>query len=163
MEPVVGSLSQSDASVRAALEAHLDEIIGRQIHSVRELLPDGDPLELLLVCDTSGSMDSHNRELQSDFIASVLASLGEDDRFNIAVADVDCVWLFDKPVAASEENVKRVAQRLADRPSLGWTDLDRAFASIQRRAGKKSHVVYIGDGVASAGDAGFAGPLTLPS
>ncbi|MBT6154013.1 MAG: hypothetical protein HOL01_17015 [Planctomycetaceae bacterium] len=119
----------------------------------RELLPDGDPMELLLVCDTSGSMDSHNRRLQSDFVSSVLASLGDDDRLNVAVADVDCNWLFTKPVAATKENVKLIQQRLLARPSLGWTDLDRTFASIQKKAGKNSHVIYIGDGVVSAGDA----------
>jgi hypothetical protein len=119
----------------------------------RELLPDGDPLELLLVCDTSGSMDSQNRELQSEFVSTVLASLGDADRFNVAVTDVDCTWMFDKPVAAREKSVALVQQRLNDRPSLGWTDLDRTFASIKKRAGKNSHVIYIGDGVVSARDA----------
>ena len=119
----------------------------------RELLPDGKPLELLLVCDTSGSMDSHNRELQTEFVSAVLASLGDGDRFNVAVADVECNWLFGKPVAATQENVEHIEQRLTSRPSLGWTDLDRTFASIQHKAGKNSHVIYIGDGVVSAGDA----------
>ena len=118
----------------------------------REVLPDGEPLEVLLVCDTSGSMDKANRKTQAEFVASVLSSLGPDDRFNVAVCDADCRWLFKKPVSPADENVEEARTWLDDRVSLGWTDLDATFESIQKRAGKKSHVVYVGDGVVSARD-----------
>jgi outer membrane lipoprotein-sorting protein len=118
----------------------------------REVLPDGEPLEVLLVCDTSGSMDKANRKTQAEFVASVLTSLGPDDRFNIAVCDADCKWLFEKPVSPEDENVQGARTWLSERISLGWTDLDAAFESIQQRVRKKSHVVYVGDGVVSARD-----------
>lgn len=118
----------------------------------REILPDGEPLEVLLVCDTSGSMDKANRKTQAEFVASVLSSLGPDDRFNIAVCDTDCNWLFRNAVSPEEENVAQARAWLDDRASLGWTDLDATFESIQKRVGGKSHVVYIGDGVVSARD-----------
>jgi Flp pilus assembly protein TadD len=118
----------------------------------REVLPDGEPIDLLLLCDTSGSMDSANRKTQSDFVAAVLSSLGEDDRFNIAVTDADTKWLFKKSVSPDGKNVEQTRSWLDDRVSLGWTDLDQTFASIQKRVGKKTHVVYVGDGVVAARD-----------
>lgn len=122
----------------------------------REVLPDGDPLDVLLVCDTSASMDSDSRKTQSEFVASLLSSLGPKDRFNVAVCDVDCTWLFDESVSAGASGVDQIAQArnwLSDRTSLGWTDLDKTIASIQDRAGPSSHVIYIGDGIVTSGDA----------
>ncbi len=43
-------------------------------------------------------------------------------------------------------------QFLAGRKSLGWTDLDRAMASVLQRCGPKTCVVYVGDGVITTGD-----------
>ena len=119
----------------------------------RELIPDGKPLEVLLVCDTSASMDSANRTAQLNFVSALLASLGPKDRFNVAVCDVDCHWLFQKPTAVADDARKQATDWLADRVSLGWTDLDRTFASIAKRIRKSSHVIYVGDGIVSAGDA----------
>ncbi len=118
----------------------------------REVLPNGKPLEVLLVCDTSGSMDKANRKTQAEFVASVLTSLGPDDRFNIAVCDAEIKWLFEEPVSPADENVTQARTWLGNRISLGWTDLDAAFKSIQKRVRKKQHVVYVGDGVVSARD-----------
>ena len=118
----------------------------------REVLPDGEPLDVLLVCDTSGSMDSANRKTQASFVGAVLTCLGKDDRFNIAVCDAETKFLFKKPVAAEEENVDQARTWLEDRISLGWTDLDTAFEAIQKRVGKKTHVIYVGDGVVTARD-----------
>jgi hypothetical protein len=118
----------------------------------REVLPDGESLEVLLVCDTSGSMDKANRKMQAEFVASVLSSLGPDDRFNMAVCDAETKWLFKKPVSPDDAKVDQARTWLDDRMSLGWTDLDATFESIQKRVGKKTHVVYVGDGVVSARD-----------
>ena len=50
-------------------------------NAVDAVLPDGAPLELILLCDTSASMDGEKRKQQAEFVATVLASLGEKDRF----------------------------------------------------------------------------------
>lgn len=131
----------------------------------REVLSDGKPLNLLLVCDTSGSMDSNNRDLQDQFVTSVLSTLGPDDRFNIAMCDVDCQWKFEGPTAADEAQTKVVRDWLAERRSLGWTDLDRMTKSVLEQLsaqdsdtasttdGTDTHVIYIGDGIVTARDA----------
>jgi len=120
----------------------------------RDVLPDGSPLNVLLVCDTSGSMDSLHRETQQQFVSSVLNALGEEDRFNIAVCDVDCEWKFEERVLVSQDSRKQAVDWLEGRRSLGWTDLDAMAEAIAGRlAHGKPHVIYIGDGVVTAGDA----------
>ena len=128
----------------------------------REVLPDETPLQLLLVCDTSASMNSRNRKLQEQFVSSVLGSLGDRDRFNIAVCDVDCHWQHDKLMPAEERPINAAVEWLESRRSLGWTDLDHMVESVIDRlthggAAKPSpsqtHVIYIGDGIVTARDA----------
>ena len=119
----------------------------------REVLPDGQPLDLLLLCDASASMDSTKRQQQAEFVAALLASLGEADRFRLACCDVSTVWGVEEPTRATEESRAAAAEFLANRVSLGWTDLDEAFAAIEKHIGQHTQVVYIGDGVVSTGDA----------
>lgn len=118
----------------------------------REVLPDGEPLEILLVCDTSGSMDKANRKTQAAFVGAMLTALGKDDRFNIAVCDAETKFLFRKPVSADEVKIDQARDWLDKRVSLGWTDLESTFAAIRKRVGAKTHVIYVGDGVVTARD-----------
>ena len=124
----------------------------------RDILPDGDPVKLLLVCDTSGSMDRQTRKTQQEFVATILSALGKKDRFNIASCDVDTQWFSGDAMAADPDSIDKVSQWLDDRPSLGWTDLDRMAEVVAKQlqnqdAGQKTHVIYVGDGIATARDA----------
>ena len=124
----------------------------------RDILPDGDPVNLLLVCDTSGSMDRQTRKTQQEFVAMILSALGKKDRFNIASCDVDTQWFSGDAMAADPESIDQVSQWLDDRPSLGWTDLDRMAQVVAKQlqnqdADQKTHVIYVGDGIATARDA----------
>jgi tetratricopeptide (TPR) repeat protein len=121
----------------------------------RELVADGEPLELLLVADTSASMDVASRKLQAEVVAAILSALGPKDRVNLATCDVDCDWAFARPAPADEQNVERLRQFLAARVSLGWTNLDRALASALKQAGPKTQVVYIGDGIVMGYETGI--------
>ncbi len=118
----------------------------------RELLADGKPLSIVLLCDTSASMDSEKRRQQSEFVAIVLSSLGPDDRFMLACADVGTVWASDEPMVPSADNIAKANSFLDERQSLGWTNLDRAFDDTIKKAPADAHVIYIGDGIVSAGD-----------
>ena len=119
----------------------------------REILPDGKPMELLVLADTSASMDSEGRETQAGFIASLLSSLTPEDKINLACCDVDCNWAFKRPVAASDENTKAALDLMSGRVSLGWTDLDEAFASALKQCGPNTQVIYVGDGIVTTRDA----------
>ena len=118
----------------------------------REVLPDGKPLTVVLLCDTSASMDSEKRKQQTEFVSTVLASLGEQDRFLLAAADVGTVWAFAEPMTANAANIAKAQAFLDERLSLGWTNLDRAFEDVLKKAPADAHVIYIGDGVVSSGD-----------
>jgi tetratricopeptide (TPR) repeat protein len=118
----------------------------------RETLPDGEPMSLLVMADTSASIDAAGRAVQAEFLAALLSALTPKDTFNLAGCDVDCDWVFEKPMPADEKNVAAARDFLANRTSLGWTDLDKAFASALEQAGPKTQVIYIGDGIPTARD-----------
>ncbi len=119
----------------------------------RDILPDGEPLHLLILADTSASMDSRQRKIQANFIAALLSCLTSKDRVNLAACDVECDWVFDKAVNAAPSNIAALQDFLARRHSLGWTDLDRAFDSVLKQCEPDTHVVYVGDGIVTTGDA----------
>ncbi len=118
----------------------------------RGILPDGEPLELLLVADTSASMDEQSRRTQVELMSAILSSLSAKDVFNLMMCDVECHWLFDEPVPADAGNAESAVSALSQRMALGWTDLDKAFQSALQRTGKTTQVIYIGDGIVTAGD-----------
>jgi Flp pilus assembly protein TadD len=119
----------------------------------RPILPNGEPLQLLIVADTSASIDASQRATQATFIGSLLAALSPKDTFNLATCDVTCDWTFAQPKAAETNNVAAARDMLAKRTSLGWSNLDLAFASALKQSGPKTHVIYVGDGIVTTGDA----------
>lgn len=118
----------------------------------QEVIPDGDPLQLILLCDTSASMDSAMRETQQEFVGAVLAALGPQDRFNLAACDVATHWAFPGLQEPAAEHIDTAREYLEGRVSLGWSDLARAFESVAERVSENTHVIYIGDGIVSTTD-----------
>ena len=119
----------------------------------RELMPETDPLDLIVVADTSASMDVAARAAQADFIQALLALLGTKDRFRLMACDVKTHWLDPNALPITEENATAALDWLEGRASLGWTDLDLALADVRKVATDKSVVVYVGDGIGTTGDA----------
>ncbi len=122
----------------------------------RDILPDtpaDPPQELLILADTSASMDPSQRAAQAEFIAALLTALRPTDTFNLAACDVDCDWVFDKSVTPEANRIAAARDFLGARDSLGWSDLDKAFASAQGRCGPRTSVVYVGDGIVTTGQA----------
>ncbi len=119
----------------------------------RDILPDGEPLHVLVLADTSASMDVHQRIVQANFVAALLSCLTSKDTVNLAVCDVECDWAFEKAMPADPSNIATLRQFLTHRVSLGWTDLDKAFASALKQCKPETHVIYVGDGIVTTGDA----------
>jgi Tfp pilus assembly protein PilF len=119
----------------------------------RDLLPDGEPLNLIILADTSASIDARSRKAQAEVLATLLASLTPKDTFQLAACDVDCIWTAEAPQAAEEKPIAAAHEFLAKRRSLGWTDLDKAFAAAIERAKSGTQIVYLGDGIVTSGDA----------
>src|SRR5262245_18812757 len=70
----------------------------------RPLLPDGEPLHVVILADTSASIDAGQRATQATFIASLLSALSPKDTFNLGTCDVACEWAFTRPAAADSRN-----------------------------------------------------------
>ena len=121
----------------------------------RDFVPDGEPVDLVVLADTSGSMNPTARANQDALIAGLLGSLGEDDRFSIATCDNEVRWFEVEKFAGTREAYLDLARSfVAARRSLGWTDLDRVFDAAMELAGdRNTHVIYIGDGVVTTGNA----------
>lgn len=120
----------------------------------RTLAPDGRPIELVLVADVSGSMDARARKTQHDFVEGILNLLGEKDRFRLLTSDASVHQFGDSSDAlpANTDSVSSALDWLSSRVSLGWTDLDATFARVAELTTEDSIVVYVGDGVDTAGD-----------
>ena len=59
-----------------------------------------------------------------------------------------------QPLQADDKNVTAARDFLAKRSSLGWTDLDTAFAAALEKCGARTtQVIYVGDGIVTTGDA----------
>ena len=81
-------------------------------------------------------MDAGQRATQDAFLAALLAALTPKDTFNLAACDVDCDWVFEKPVAGdADEHRRGPRSSWPSASSLGWTDLDKAFASALKQCG----------------------------
>ena len=119
----------------------------------RELVPEGDPLDLMLVADTSGSMDPASRATQAQFLAALLGQLSAKDRFRLIACDVEPHDLVAEPTPVTEDSVAKALAALDARFSLGWTDLDKAFDAVLAKAGPGTNVIYVGDGIPTSGDA----------
>ncbi len=55
-------------------------------------------------------------------------------------------------MSPTAENIAKVREFLDARVSLGWTDLDQAFAAVLKEAPADAQIVYIGDGIVTAGE-----------
>lgn len=116
----------------------------------------GEPLDLLVLADTSGSVSGAAREAQLAFVAALLEGLGPKDSFDLATCDASVGWAFGQARAATPDAADAALGRLSARRPLGWTNLEAAIAAAAERAGPATHVVYVGDGVPTTGDADAA-------
>ena len=119
----------------------------------RELLPDGEPLELILLADTSASMDAPSRQRQAELVAALLTALRPKDHFNLGTCDVDCQWVFAK-ASGGRRAEHRTSPAEAGRAAVAGLDRSgQGHAERPGPCGPKTQVVYIGDGIVTTGDA----------
>ncbi len=123
---------------------------------------DNDPLRILILADTSGSMDGPHRNQQLAFIEAFIASLSPEDRFNLATCDTEIRWAFSQDQAGGDAGAEEALSFLQARPPLGWSHIEDAIRSSLDRASKNTQIIYIGDGIptSAVGDsADFASRL----
>ncbi|MEZ6008508.1 MAG: VIT domain-containing protein [Planctomycetota bacterium] len=119
----------------------------------RTLVPEGKPLDVVLVADTSGSMSASAREAQDAFLRAFVALLGAEDRVRLMAYDVKPVWLLGEETAPDGAAVTGALDALAARRSLGWSDVDAGLAAALEAAHDGGLVIHVGDGIVTTGDA----------
>ena len=119
----------------------------------RELVADGKPLELVLLCDTSASMDARSGSSRRNSWPRCCHRSARRTASGWRRADVSTVWASKEPLAPTAENIAKARDFLDHRLSLGWTNLDQAFEAVLKKAPADAQVVYIGDGIVTAGEA----------
>ena len=89
--------------------------------------------ELLILADTSGSMDvraSGSNQTRSSRRCSPRSAEGH---VQPGRCDVKCDWASSRACRRPKNNVAEAQAFLASAHSLGWTDLDKAFAAALKR------------------------------
>lgn len=107
------------------------------------------PKEIVFVVDTSGSMMGFPLEKGKELINMALANLYEKDTFNLITFSGDTHILFEKPVPATPENVKRAQQFLNSNRGGGGTEMMKAIRAALDPSDSQQHlriVVFVTDG-----------------
>ncbi len=127
------------------------------------------PLSLVLLVDMSGGIEPENIELSGAVVESVLRQLSDQDEVLLRIADLTV----HPPAALAEDEAlsgwvradskgrERLLQALARETPAGATDLAEVLrqAAVLASGKPRAAVLYLGDGIASAGalDAGGIG------
>ena len=124
----------------------------------RPLLADGAPVHLLILADTSGNIDRRRTAARRKrrFIGCC-SSCADAQYRHVQPRDLRR----SARLGLSRRRRRRGRQERRGRArfprqtftSLGWTNLDNAFASALKQSGPQTHVIYVGDGIVTNGDA----------
>ncbi|MEM7231999.1 MAG: VIT domain-containing protein, partial [Planctomycetota bacterium] len=150
---VVSHQRAEDAYFMALLS--VDDLIENAVPPVQLERTDG-PLDLIVVADTSASVDDRSLREAREMIFSLLSALDEKDRFRLLAFDADAQWIVRDARAATTENIADALTKLERRGGMGWSNYDVAFSSLSAVATDSSEVVYVGDGQVSQGEADVA-------
>ena len=112
--------------------------------------------EVVVVVDTSAAGDESSRAVKAAAAEAILRALSSDDRFALVSLDVRPTVLHPEEglAPASEEEIAKALERLAEHASGGATDLSALFdVSLARlHGGEQPAVIYVGDGIATSGE-----------
>lgn len=112
--------------------------------------------DVVVVVDTSAAGDEAARQLKAQAAEAILRALSDEDRFALVALDVRPAVLHPKDglASASDKEIEKALEALADHASGGATDLASLFdVSLGRlHAAEQPAVVYVGDGIATSGE-----------
>ena len=109
------------------------------------------PLDLVVIADTSGSMEGPPRKAQLAFLEALLAELADGDTFQVLTGDTKVAAAFPQRVPNTAGNREQAMAFVEARTPLGWSDVGLALAEAFERSRNGTHVVYLGDGVVTHG------------
>lgn len=98
------------------------------------------PKELVFVLDTSGSMEGIPIEAAKKAMKMALDNLYPQDTFNLITFAGDTHILFDQPVPATKENLKKAQSFLESRKGGGGTEMMKAIRAALDETDQQNHV-----------------------
>lgn len=98
------------------------------------------PKEIVFVLDTSGSMEGFPIEKAKEAMKLALNGLNPQDTFNLITFAGDTAILFDKPVPATPENMKKAQAFLASRSGAGGTEMMKAIKAALDPSDFQDHI-----------------------
>ncbi|MDA3874387.1 MAG: VWA domain-containing protein [Kiritimatiellae bacterium] len=119
----------------------------------RPLLTPADPMQLVVMVDTSGSVAGPARTAGLNFLSAFLNGLGDQDRVQVMTFDTEAHWVTDSYTEMSSDNRQHIIEAVEKRNPLGWSDLDLAFSEVQKRIQGPAQVIVISDGIPTTRDA----------
>lgn len=115
-----------------------------------ENAPAAQPRQVIFVQDVSGSMDGESIAQARTGLKLALARLKPADSFNIILFNDRYAMLADRPIAASEGNIKRALEAVANLQADGGTEmlpaLKAALADQWTADGQLRQIVFLTDG-----------------
>lgn len=98
------------------------------------------PKELVFVLDTSGSMEGFPIEKAKECMRLALDNLYPQDTFNLITFAGDTKILFDKPVSATPENLRKAKTFLASSSGSGGTEMMKAIKAALEPSDSQNHI-----------------------
>lgn len=98
------------------------------------------PKELVFVLDTSGSMQGFPLDKARETVNLALDHLYPQDTFNLITFSGDTHVLFDRPVFATPENLRKAKKFLESRKSDGGTEMMKAIRAALKPSDAQSHL-----------------------
>ncbi|MCO6511993.1 MAG: VWA domain-containing protein [Aridibacter famidurans] len=98
------------------------------------------PKEIVFVLDTSGSMSGFPIEKAKESMKMALEGLNPYDTFNLITFAGDTHVLFEKPVQATEENLRKAQEFLASRQGGGGTEMMKAIRTALEPSDSQQHI-----------------------
>ncbi|HSK72719.1 MAG TPA: VIT domain-containing protein [Pyrinomonadaceae bacterium] len=98
------------------------------------------PKEIVFVLDTSGSMSGFPIEKAKEAMRLALDGLHPQDTFNLITFAGDTHILFEKPVAATAENLRKAQAFLASRSGSGGTEMMKAIKAALEPTNSQQHI-----------------------
>ena len=106
----------------------------------RVTVEDVTPKELIFVLDTSGSMSGFPIEKAKETMKLALDNLYPADTFNLITFAGDTHILFDQPLPATPDNLKKAQEFLSSRAGSGGTEMMTAIKAALEPSDKQDHV-----------------------
>ncbi|MBI5500618.1 MAG: FecR domain-containing protein [Deltaproteobacteria bacterium] len=136
---------------------------GFVLFTIRPDLPikgDPKPRDVLFVVDSSYSAFGDRYQWQVKLVRSMVEQMDHRDRFQVLACDLDCTALWGSFQEPTARNAEEASTRLGRIEPGQATDVGAAFAAAARElrergsgaADRDARLVYVGDGVASAGE-----------